>query len=97
MMKRTMKATRSILMAVAAGTALLAAGAASAQAYGPRQEQGYDAPRGSVEVSLGWHGDRYWDGRRYWEHDEWMRRHPHDHDPHRDRDRDHEHGDAERY
>ena len=80
---------RSILIALAAGTALLGASSAFAQyapapmhpAYGQARLMPVD-----VSISLGWHGDRYWDGHRYWAHDEWMRRHPHFHDPHHDRD-----------
>ena len=84
-MKRTMKISYSIAAALVAGSALLAAGSASAQTvYGVSPQPRYDAPHVipvEVSVSIGWHGDRYWDGHRYWEHNEWMRRHPHDNDP----------------
>ncbi|CAN0620707.1 conserved exported protein of unknown function [Burkholderia multivorans] len=33
-------------------------------------------PGVGVDVSVGWHGDRYWDGQRYWERAEWERDHP---------------------
>ncbi|QCP54636.1 hypothetical protein FAZ95_37860 [Trinickia violacea] len=94
-MKLTMKISHSIAAALVAGSALLAAGSASAQmVYAPHPA--YDAPHSipvDANVSLGWHGERYWDGRRYWEHDEWMRHHPHDHDPHRDHGDHGDHGD----
>jgi hypothetical protein len=93
-MKRTMKISHAIAAAVVAGSALFAAGTASAQVvYGVAQQPSYEAPHAipvDVSISVGWHGDRYWDGHRYWAHDDWMRRHPHDHDPHRD---DHRGGD----
>ncbi|KDB06210.1 hypothetical protein LIG30_0484 [Burkholderia sp. lig30] len=33
-------------------------------------------PGVGVDVSVGWHGDRYWDGQRYWQRAEWERDHP---------------------
>jgi hypothetical protein len=53
----------------------------------PEYGQPHMMPVG-VQLSIGWHDNRYWDGHRYWEHDEWMHRHPHDpgprgHDDHR--------------
>ncbi|NLP65043.1 hypothetical protein [Paraburkholderia sacchari] len=90
-MKPMMNVTRTILMTLVAGTAIVTTGAAFAQVYvapqpPPRYEEPAPAPAPGVVITLGWHGDRYWDGHRYWEHDEWMHRHPHDHDPYRDRE-----------
>jgi len=89
-MKRMMKISHSITAALIAGGALLAAGSASAQmVYRVAPQPAYDAPHAipvDVNVSIGWHGERYWDGHRYWEHDEWMRHHPHDRDPRRNHD-----------
>ncbi len=90
-MKHTNNTLRSILIAIAAGGALLGATSALAQ-YAPGRgspdySQAHSIPVG-INVSTGWHGDRYWDGHRYWEHDEWMHRHPHARDPHRYHDED---------
>lgn len=93
-MKPVMNATRSILMTLVAGSALVTASAAFAQVYvapQPRYAEPAPAPAAGVAISLGWHGDRYWDGHRYWEHDEWMHRHPHERDPRRDRAQEQEH------
>jgi hypothetical protein len=90
-MKALKNNPHSILVALIAGAGLLGAGAASAQ-YAPEHGRPmYTQPHlipASINVSIGWHGDRYWDGRRYWDHDEWMHRHPHDRDPRRDHGRD---------
>lgn len=84
-MRPTMNARHSILMTLVAGTALVTASGAFAQAYVAPQPR-YDEPAHGVSITLGWHGDRYWDGHRYWEHDEWMHRHPHGRNPRRDRE-----------
>ncbi|WP_206956506.1 hypothetical protein [Trinickia acidisoli] len=91
-MKPLNKKPRSILIALVAGGALLGASSAFAQ-YAPEQAppvygQAHMMPV-DVQISLGWHGDRYWDGHRYWAHDDWMRRHPHAHDPRGDHHDDH--------
>jgi hypothetical protein len=87
-MKRMTKISHAIAAALVAGSALMAAGSASAQAvYSIAPQPAYDAPHAipvDVNVTIGWHGDRYWDGHRYWAHDDWMHRHPHDPDPRRD-------------
>ncbi|WP_220702153.1 hypothetical protein [Trinickia fusca] len=84
-MKSMTIATRAATIAATALWALFTASVATAQTYGEPAQPGVN-----IQLSLGWHGDRYWDGHRYWEHDEWMRRHPHDHDPYRDRDHRHD-------
>ncbi|HVE07129.1 MAG TPA: hypothetical protein VNE00_07745 [Paraburkholderia sp.] len=86
-MKALNKASRTLIATLVAGGALLGAGSAFAQTvvYGEPQM----IPVG-INVTIGWHGDRYWDGHRYWAHDEWMHHHPHDYDPHHHRD-DHDH------
>ncbi|AOK29660.1 MULTISPECIES: hypothetical protein [Burkholderia] len=56
--------TRPILLALAVSTLL-----AGCIAY-PAD------PGAGVNVSVGWHGDRYWDGRRYWDREEWERGRP---------------------
>lgn len=94
-MKRLPKTPRSIVVALLAGGALLGAGNAFAQYAQDQPPPAYAQPHVmpvDVNVSIGWHGDRYWDGRRYWEHDEWMHHHPHERDPYRyhERDRDRE-------
>jgi len=103
--KKTTFTLRTLVGAVLAGGALIGAASASAQQAEPYAlradavQSGYgDAhlmPVG-VQLSIGWHDNRYWDGHRYWERDEWMRHHPHDHGPdhfrhddHRDDHRDH--------
>ena len=101
-MKLKMKISHSIAAALVAGGALLAAGSASAQmVYRGAPQPAYDAPHVipvDVNISLGWHGDRYWDGHRYWAHDDWMRHHPHDHDPYHDHGGDHgDHGGHQDY
>jgi hypothetical protein len=88
-MKTFNKTSRSVIAALLAGGALIAAGSAVAQervyvgngpvVYG----QPHMMPVG-VSIDIGWHGDRYYDGHRYWSHDEWMHNHPHDRDPHHD-------------
>ncbi|WP_027802255.1 hypothetical protein [Paraburkholderia dilworthii] len=87
-MKAFNKTSRTIIAALLAGGALMAAGGAFAQervivergpgpvVYG----EPHMMPVG-VSINIGWHGDRYYDGHRYWGHDEWMRHHPHDYDP----------------
>ena len=91
-MKPMMNATRSILMTLVAGTALVAGGTAFAQVYvAPQPQPMYEQPAPGVVISLGWHGDRYWDGHRYWEHDDWMHHHPHEND--QQRGHEHEHHD----
>lgn len=91
-MKHSNNKLSSLLLALVAGGALLGASSAFAQ-YAPDRASPRDARAHmipvDVNVSIGWHGDRYWDGRRYWDHDEWMHRHPRDRDPHRFRDEDH--------
>ncbi|RQS59097.1 hypothetical protein DID96_35615 [Burkholderia sp. Bp8963] len=89
-MKYMTNAMRSMLMTLAAGTPLITASATFAQVYVAPQPR-YEEPAPGVEITLGWHGDRYWDGHRYWEHDEWMHRHPHDRDPWHDREHAHRH------
>ncbi len=76
-MKTFTKTSRSIIAALLAGGALLAAGGASAQervivergpgpvVYG----EPHMTPVG-VSINIGWHGDRYYDGHRYWDHDD---------------------------
>ncbi len=82
--------SRSILATVVAAGALLATGTAFAQpgfVIGGDAVVTYDQPQiipVGLQISIGWHGNRYYDGHRYWAHDDWMRRHPHDRDPHRD-------------
>ncbi|MBN3728747.1 hypothetical protein [Burkholderia sp. Ac-20379] len=53
------------------------------QGYGGGYGGGYAAqpayvaqPGVAVDLSIGWHGDRYYDGRRYWARDDWNRAHP---------------------
>ncbi|MGN6652079.1 hypothetical protein [Trinickia sp.] len=90
-MKRSNNKIRSIFIALTAGGALLGASSAFAHYAPDRDAPGYAQAHlipVDVNVSIGWHGDRYWDGRRYWEHDEWMHRHPHARDPHRFHDED---------
>lgn len=85
-------ATRAAAAAATVLFALSTARVATAQTYvAPPPGTVVVEPQhgATIQLSLGWHGDRYWDGHRYWEHDEWMHRHPHDRDPYRDRDRDH--------
>lgn len=85
-MKHSNNKLSSLFIALVAGGALFGASSAFAQYAPDRASHGYPQARlipVDVNVSIGWHGDRYWDGRRYWEHDEWMHHHPHDHDPHR--------------
>jgi hypothetical protein len=86
-----MNSTRSILMTLVAGTALVTASAAFAQVYVEPQppQPRYEKPAPGVAITLGWNGDRYWDGHRYWEHDEWMQRHQHERDQQRDREHEH--------
>jgi hypothetical protein len=86
-MKALNKTSRTLIATLVAGGALLGASSAFAQnvVYGEPQM----IPVG-VNITLGWHGDRYWDGHRYWAHDDWMRHHPHDFDPHHHHD-DHDH------
>lgn len=94
-MKPMINPTRSVLVALVAGTALVMSSAAFAQVYvqqqppQPRYEDPGAARTHGAEITLGWQGDRYWDGHRYWEHDEWMHRHPHERDPQRDREQEH--------
>ena len=81
---------RTVVAALLAGGALIGAANASAQEARPfalRADTAYagygDAhlmPVG-VQLSIGWHDNRYWDGHRYWERDEWMHHHPHDAGP----------------
>lgn len=96
-MKNLNRTSRSIIASLIAGGALLGASAAFAQQEpmyvhgGPppaTYEQPHMLPVG-VDISIGWHGDRYYDGNRYWAHDDWMRHHPRDPDPHRYHDDDH--------
>ncbi|MGN6082037.1 hypothetical protein [Trinickia sp.] len=90
-MKRSNRPSRSILIALVAGGALLGASSTFAQDAPDRTPAAYPQAHlvpVDLNVSIGWHGDRYWDGHRYWEHDEWMHHHPHDRDPRRF----HEHG-----
>ncbi|MFP6561577.1 hypothetical protein WJ542_25190 [Paraburkholderia sp. B3] len=79
---------RAIAAALIAGGALMGATSAFAQsapfALRADSQPQYGEPHMmpvDVQVSIGWHGDRYWDGHRYWEHDEWMHHHPHDPGP----------------
>ena len=91
---------RTLVTAVLAGGALIGAASASAQQAEPYAlradavQPGYgDAhlmPVG-VQLSIGWHDNRYWDGHRYWEHDEWMHHHPHDPGPGHFRGREDDH------
>ena len=92
-MKPKTIATRRILATLVAGSTLVAASAAFAQAYAPqpRYEERDPAPGAGVSVTTGMHGDRYWDGHRYWEHDAWRHRHPRDRDPWRVHEHEHEH------
>lgn len=92
-------ALRTLVGAVLAGGALIGAANASAQQAQPfmlhadTAEAGYGyggahlMPVG-VQLSIGWHDNRYWDGHRYWERDEWMRHHPRDPGPPHWRDHD---------
>ena len=83
-------ALRTMVAALLAGGALIGAASASAQEAQPyalradyASTQYGDAhlmPVG-VQLSIGWHDNRYWDGHRYWDHDEWMHHHPHDPGP----------------
>lgn len=84
-MKTRNRISQTIIAAAVAGSALLAAGSAFAQAGPPpaMYDQARMIPVG-VQINIGWHGDRYWDGHRYWAHDEWMHRHPHDPGPRHD-------------
>lgn len=79
---------RVLAAALIAGGALMGASGAYAQSapYGLRAESApqYGEPHMmpvGVQLSIGWHDNRYWDGHRYWEHDEWMHHHPHDPGP----------------
>jgi len=79
---------RTLAAALIAGGALLGASSAFAQSSPfllhadsqPQYGEGHFMPVG-VQLSIGWHDNRYWDGHRYWDHDEWMHRHPHDPGP----------------
>jgi hypothetical protein len=87
-MKTFNKTSRSVIAALLAGGALVAAGSAFAQerVYVGNAPVIYGQPHMmpvGVSIDIGWHGDRYYDGHRYWDHDEWMHNHPHDRDPHR--------------
>ena len=81
---------RALIAALLAGGALIGATNASAQQAAPfalRADMN-SADYGNahlmpvgLQLSIGWHNDRYWDGHRYWAHDEWMHRHPPDPGP----------------
>jgi len=98
--KKPTTALRTLVGALIAGGALIGAANASAQqaqpfalradASAPGYGDAHMMPVG-VQLSIGWHDNRYWDGHRYWDHDEWMHHHPHDPGParyHRDDHRD---------
>lgn len=96
---------RTLVAALIAGGALAGASSAFAQQATPFQLRAdeaalqYGQPRMipvDVQLSIGWHDNRYWDGHRYWEHDEWMRHHPHDPGPRHDRGHD-DHRPEQRY
>lgn len=85
---------RALVSALIAGGAMMGAVSAHAQtqpymmradAQAPVYGEAHLMPVG-VQVSVGWHDNRYYDGHRYWEHDEWMRHHPHDPGPQHYRD-----------
>lgn len=96
-MKKPTTALRTAVAALIAGGALIGAASVSAQeahpfmlradTSAPAYGDAHMMPVG-VQLSIGWHDNRYWDGHRYWERDEWMHRHPHDQGPPHWRDRD---------
>ncbi|HKT98405.1 MAG TPA: hypothetical protein VJS30_18035 [Paraburkholderia sp.] len=79
---------RALAAALLAGGALMGASSAFAQSApfalradsAPQYGQAHMVPV-DVQLSIGWHDNRYWDGHRYWERDEWMHHHPHDPGP----------------
>lgn len=89
-MKTWKTPVRALAAALIAGGALMGATSAFAQS-GPYMLRADSQPQYGeahmvpvdVQLSIGWHDNRYWDGHRYWEHDEWMHRHPHDPGPQR--------------
>ncbi|HTH59030.1 MAG TPA: hypothetical protein VL689_02605 [Paraburkholderia sp.] len=104
--KNPTSALRALVGALIAGGALVGAANASAEQMepsymlraetnAPRYGDAHLMPVG-VQLSIGWHDNRYWDGHRYWEHDEWMHHHPHDPGPPRYRDHD-DHRPPQRY
>jgi hypothetical protein len=92
---------RALAAALIAGGTLMGATSAFAQSSPYMLRAGSQAPGVhaqygeahlvpvDLQLSIGWHDNRYWDGHRYWEHDEWMRHHPHDPGPRHWNDRDH--------
>ena len=94
--KKPTSALRTLVGALLAGGALIGAANASAQTHpfmlhadsaAPGYGGAHLMPVG-VELSIGWHDNRYWDGHRYWERQEWMRHHPRDPGPPHWRDHD---------
>lgn len=82
-MKRSNRPSRSILIALVAGGALLGASSTFAQDAPDRTPAAYPQAHlvpVDLNVSIGWHGDRYWDGRRWWGRDEWRHHGDWDHD-----------------
>lgn len=95
--KKSTIALRTLVGALIAGGALVGAANASAQQASPYMLRADTAAPGygdahlmpvGVQLSIGWHDNRYWDGHRYWERDDWMRHHPHDRGPEHFHDRD---------
>lgn len=95
--KKPTSALRVVAAALIAGGALIGAATASAQQAEPYMLRADTSAPGygeahlmpvGVQLSIGWHDNRYWDGHRYWDHDEWMHHHPHDPGPPHGRDHD---------